>query len=180
MTSPPSGDGTLELCEQLVRDYNALGLRLLESNEIEQSYEMLKKAELLTEPSSNLAARPVARLKLRAITFNNLGEYMFTLLSFEFIHPSIVSSTVALCPPIPFALAFLDCSGHLHTYQPVVVFPSFPPSPVSSQSVNTFISYPFAPSVPSSTLPPSLLPDLLSRSLHLSLLQTLPDRKSVV
>lgn len=72
----PAGDALLSLCEQLVKDYNSLGLRLLDNGAYESAYEMLKKAELLTEPSSSLRARPLARLKLRAITFNNLGERM--------------------------------------------------------------------------------------------------------
>jgi len=71
----PEGDAVLDLCEQLVKDYNSLGLRLLESQAFHKAFELLKKAELLTEPTSNLADRPTVRRRLRGVTFNNLGCY---------------------------------------------------------------------------------------------------------
>uniref|UniRef100_A0A061QT34 Uncharacterized protein n=1 Tax=Tetraselmis sp. GSL018 TaxID=582737 RepID=A0A061QT34_9CHLO len=71
----PEGTEVLDLCEQLVKDYNSMGLKALESGDHGTAQELLKKAELLTDPANSLRARPAARAKLRGITLNNLGCY---------------------------------------------------------------------------------------------------------
>jgi len=62
----------LKACQVFTTSCNTLAMNCLQKDDYMKAYELLKKAELLTEPQGYLTDNN-ARLKLRAVTFNNLG-----------------------------------------------------------------------------------------------------------
>ena len=62
----------LKACQVFTTSCNTLAMNCLQKDNYMKAYELLKKAELLTEPRGYLTDDK-ARLKLRAVTFNNLG-----------------------------------------------------------------------------------------------------------
>ena len=62
----------LKACQVFTTSCNTLAMNCLQKDDYMKAYELLKKAELLTEPRGYLTDDK-ARLKLRAVTFNNLG-----------------------------------------------------------------------------------------------------------
>ena len=62
----------LKACQVFTTSCNTLAMNCLQKDDYMRAYELLKKAELLTEPRGYLTDDK-ARLKLRAVTFNNLG-----------------------------------------------------------------------------------------------------------
>ncbi|EKX41349.1 hypothetical protein GUITHDRAFT_158222 [Guillardia theta CCMP2712] len=62
----------LRACQVFTTSCNTLAMNCLQKDEYAKAYELLKKAELLTEPRGYLQEEKT-RLKLRAVTFNNLG-----------------------------------------------------------------------------------------------------------
>jgi hypothetical protein len=57
----------------LSRSYNTLAMQLVERREFDEAYELLKKAEVLTDDGGCLANDDARRLRLSAVTFNNMG-----------------------------------------------------------------------------------------------------------
>ena len=53
--------------------YNTLAMQLVERREFDEAYELLKKAEVLTDDGGCLADDDARRLRLSAVTFNNMG-----------------------------------------------------------------------------------------------------------
>lgn len=70
---PMDDDAVSSACEELTSCYNALAMRHVD--EPEYAFELLRKADIITAPAGRLASRPATRLRLRAITLNNLGCY---------------------------------------------------------------------------------------------------------
>jgi hypothetical protein len=62
----------VKACQVFTTSCNTLAMNCLQKDDYMKAYELLKKAELLTEPRGYLHDDKV-RLKLRAVTFNNLG-----------------------------------------------------------------------------------------------------------
>ena len=56
----------------LAASYNTIAMNCIQKEDYDQAYEILKKADALTEPDSSLFDEKI-RLKLRAVTLNNLG-----------------------------------------------------------------------------------------------------------
>ena len=71
----PAGEKVLLACERLTSTYNSLAMQMVEQEDFEAAYELLKKAEVMTEDGAGLSSVPQTRLRLRAITFNNFGCY---------------------------------------------------------------------------------------------------------
>ena len=63
------------ICTDLCACYNTLAMRHVESDEPEYAFELLRKADVTTAPNGRLAGQPATRLRLRAITLNNMGCY---------------------------------------------------------------------------------------------------------
>ena len=57
----------------LSRSYNTLAMQLVERREFDEAYELLKKAEVLTDDQGCLENDRARRLRLSAVTFNNMG-----------------------------------------------------------------------------------------------------------
>lgn len=61
------------LCASLTEAYNAAALQHLDHGRLPAAYELLSKAETLTEPQGGLAGELSTRCRLRGVTFNNFG-----------------------------------------------------------------------------------------------------------
>eukprot|EP00959_Pyramimonas_sp_CCMP1952_P113934 2382515-Pyramimonas_sp.AAC.1 len=66
-------DRVSSTCGELALGYNTLAMRMVEEGQFDEAYELLKKAEILTEEEGSLKSDFQKRMKLNAITLNNLG-----------------------------------------------------------------------------------------------------------
>ena len=71
----PDGEAVAAASEALVQAYNREALAGVSGGRLEASLECLRKAEVLTSEAGGLTARPAERLRLRAVTLNNLAIY---------------------------------------------------------------------------------------------------------
>jgi len=69
----PGNDVVLEACGDLAQSYNTLAMRMVEEEQYDEAYELLKKSEILTEEDGCLRHCVHQRLKLHGVTLNNLG-----------------------------------------------------------------------------------------------------------
>eukprot|EP00741_Cyanophora_paradoxa_P011011 tig00020553_g10643.t1 len=61
-------------CELLCHTANSMAMRYLEADDYSMVYELLKKAEILTDSRSSISNN-ATRLRLRGVTYNNFGCY---------------------------------------------------------------------------------------------------------
>eukprot|EP00899_Mesostigma_viride_P026570 jgi/Mesvir1/7098/Mv09205-RA.1 len=59
----------------LTTSYNVLAMQLCEDEQFPQAHDLLKKAEILTQSDGCLREFSASRLRLRAVTLNNMGCY---------------------------------------------------------------------------------------------------------
>ena len=51
----PTGEKVLLACERLTSTYNSLAMQMVEQEDFEAAYELLKKAEVMTEDGASLS-----------------------------------------------------------------------------------------------------------------------------
>ncbi|QDZ20041.1 TPR repeat domain-containing protein [Chloropicon primus] len=69
----PEAEEVFDTCEQLTLAYNTYAMKLIDREDYDGAHELLKKAEVLTDKDSELSRTRKPVLRLRAVTFNNLG-----------------------------------------------------------------------------------------------------------
>ena len=72
------GDTAVEVqrsCESFVVRCNQIAMAKLKANQPDEAFDLLRKAEILTDKNGILALCPAARLRCRAVTLNNIGLF---------------------------------------------------------------------------------------------------------
>ncbi|KAJ9467205.1 hypothetical protein DIPPA_14611 [Diplonema papillatum] len=72
------GDSSVEVeksCESFAIRCNQTAMACLQNGQLDRSFDLLRKAEIITDKNGLLRGCPTARLRCRAVTLNNLGLF---------------------------------------------------------------------------------------------------------